>query len=256
MAWVAMKTKTELGRTPEITAYTKYYEHDGMLRAYANRAMFLAVLFGVIACGSLGFAIYVRIQPPTVIRVDKNGEATVVGARSGIDPAAKLALALSADADGAASDSAAPTELEGKAVIRRFLERYLSYTPDSVTRNFAESLNMMTANLRKLTMDKLRADDTVGKIREDQIISDFRIRSIDRSKDAPWSYVIFGVKEIHRVRNGTEVTDRIVGRYNVRLAEEHRTEFNPSGLLVAEYSEQQMVGERDNGLLQQSELNQ
>ena len=251
-----MKTKTELGNNPEIAAYTKYYEHDGMLRAYANRAMYLAILFGVIACGALGFAIYVRVQPPTVIRVDKNGEATVVGARSGIDPAAKLAMALSADAaaDGAASDSAAPTELEGKAVLRRFLERYLSYTPDSVTRNFAESLNMMTANLRKLTMDKLRADDTVGKIREDQIISDFRIRSIDRSKDAPWSYVVFGVKEIHRVKNGTEVTDRIVGRYNVRLAEQRRTEFNPSGLLVAEYSEQQMVGERDNGLLQQSEL--
>lgn len=251
-----MKTKAELGSSPEITAYTKYYEHDGMLRAYANRAMFLAVLFGVIACGSLGFAIYVRIQPPTVIRVDKNGEATVVGARSGTDFTAKLAMALAADAsaDSAASDSAAPTDLEGKAVIRRFLEHYLSYTSDSVTRNFAESLNMMTANLRKLTMDKLRTDDTLGKIRQDQIISDFRIRSIDRSKDAPWSYVAFGVKEIHRVKNGTEVTDRIVCRYNVRLAEEHRTEFNPSGLLVAEYSEQQMVGERDNGLLQQSEL--
>jgi type IV secretory pathway TrbF-like protein len=254
MAWVAMKTKTELSSVPEITAYTKYYEHDGMLRAYANRAMFLAVLFGVIACGSLGFAIYVRVQPPTVIRVDKNGEATVVGGRSGADPTAKLAMALAADADSAASDSAAPTDLEGKAVIRRFLDHYLSYTPDSVTRNFAESLNVMTANLRKLTMDKLRADDTVGKIRDDQIISDFRIRSIDRSKDAPWSYVVFGVKEIHRIKNGTEVTDRIVGRYNVRLAEERRTEFNPSGLLVAEYSEQQMVGERDNGLLQQSEL--
>lgn len=258
MAWIDMKTKAELGSSPEITAYTKYYEHDGMLRAYANRAMFLAVLFGVIACASLGFAIYVRMQPPTVIRVDKNGEATVVGARSGADPTANLAMALAADAatDGAASDSTAPTDLEGKAVIRRFLENYLSYTPDSVTRNFAESLNMMTANLRKLTMDKLRADDTVGKIKQDQIISDFRIRSIDRSKDAPWNYVVFGVKEIHRVKNGTEVTDRIVGRYNVRLAEEHRTEFNPSGLLVAEYSEQQMVGERDNGLRQESELDQ
>src|SRR5208337_3696946 len=241
---------------PEITAYTKYYEHDGMLRAYANRAMFLALLFGVIACGSLGFAIYVRIQPPTIIRVDKDGAATVVGARTASDPTSKLELMLSASATtaDAASDSIAPTDLEGKAVLRRFLQHYLSYTPDSVTRNFAESLNMMTDNLRKLTMDKLRADDTLGKIREDQIISDFRIRSIDRSKDAPWSYVVFGVKEIHRIKNGTEVTDRIVGRYNVRLAEEHRTEFNPSGLLVAEYSEQQMVGERDNGLLQQSEL--
>jgi type IV secretory pathway TrbF-like protein len=251
-----VKAKTELRDVPEITAYTKYYEHDGMLRAYANRAMFLAILFGVIACGSLGFAIYVRIEPPTVIRVDKNGEATVVGRSNRTDPASKLAVALSADAatGDAVPDSIAPTDLEAKAVIRGFLQHYLTYTPDSVTRNFAESLNMMTANLCKLTMDKLRDDDTLGKIRDDQIISDFRIRSIERTKDAPWTYVVFGVKEIHKIKSGTEVTDRIVGRYNVRLAEERRTEFNPSGLLVAEYSEQQMVGERDAGLLQQSEL--
>jgi type IV secretory pathway TrbF-like protein len=241
---------------PEITAYTKYYEHDGMLRAYANRAMFLAMLFGAIACGSLALAIYVRIQPPTIIRVDKNGDATVLGARTATDPTSKLAAVLSVEAatSGAASDSTAPTDLEGKAVLRRFLQHYLSYTPDSVTRNFAESLNMMTANLRKLTMDKLRDDDTIGKIRQDEIISDFRIRSIERSKDAPWTYVAFGVKEVHRIKNGTEVTDRIVGQYNIRLIEEHRTELNPSGLLVAEYSEQQMVGERDNNLLQRSEL--
>jgi len=50
------------------------------------------------------------------------------------------------------------------------------------------------------------------------------------------------------------VTDRIVGQYNLRLVEDRRTELNPSGLLVADYSEQQMVGERDNGLLQRSEL--
>jgi len=248
-----MRTETKSRTDPEITAFTKYYEHDGMLRAYANRAMFLAMLFGVIALGSLGFAIYVRIQPPTIVRVDQNGDATVVGSRSGPDPAARLAGVLSAEA-AAASNSVAPTDLEGRAVLRRFLQHYLSYTPDSVTRNFAESLNMMTANLRKLTMDKLRDDDTIGKIQQDQIISDFRIRSIERSKDAPWSYLVFGVKEIHKIRNGTEVTDRIVGQYSLRLVEERRTELNPSGLLVADYSEQQMVGERDNSLLQRSEL--
>jgi len=250
-----MKTEPRSKTSPEIAAFTKYYERDGMLRAYANRAMFLAMLFAVIALGSLGFAIYVRIQPPTIIRVDKDGDATVVGARSGLDPAARLAGVLSAEAaTAAASDSAAPTDLEGRAVLRRFLQHYLSYTPDSVTRNFAESLNMMTANLRKLTMDKLRDDDTIGRIQQDQIISDFRIRSIERSKDAPWSYMVFGVKEVHRIKNGTEVTDRIVGQYTLRLMEERRTELNPSGLLVADYSEQQMVGERDNSLLQRSEL--
>ena len=247
-----MKTDKKSITNPEILAYTKYYEHDGLLRAYANRAMYLALLFGVIALASLGFAIYVRIQPPTVIRVDKDGEATVVGARLGVNSVSQLAGALAEAAT--TSDSAAPTDLEGRAVLRRFLQHYLSYTPDSVTRNFAESLNMMTTNLRKLTMDKLRDDDTIGKIQQDQIISDFRIRSIERSKDAPWSYAVFGVKEIHKIKNGTEVTDRIVGQYNLRLVEERRTELNPTGLLVADYSEQQMVGERDNGLLQRSEL--
>jgi type IV secretory pathway TrbF-like protein len=75
-----MKTPQSRNDAPEIASFTRYYEHDGMLRAYANRSMFLAILFAVIALSSLGFAIYVRIQPPTVIRVDKDGNAVVVGA--------------------------------------------------------------------------------------------------------------------------------------------------------------------------------
>ena len=128
---------------PEIASFTRYYEHDGMLRAYANRAMFLAILFAVIALSSLAFAIYVRIQPPTVIRVDKDGNAVVVGgARQ--NRTSQLEIALAAQAAGPdvpVSEGVAPTDLEGKAVVRRFLEHYLSYTPDSAPRNLAESLN-------------------------------------------------------------------------------------------------------------------
>jgi hypothetical protein len=96
---------------PEITRCTKYYEHDGMLRAYANRAMLLAMIFGLLAMGSLGFAMYVRIQPPTVIRVDKDGNALVVGGPR----AGKVAtISLSADASSEdASAGVAPTDLEG-----------------------------------------------------------------------------------------------------------------------------------------------
>jgi hypothetical protein len=230
-----------------------------MLRAYANRAMFCSVLFGIIAVAALGFAIYVRILPPTVIRVDQEGEASVVGGTMGGRGATQFASVLSAQ--GAANDGSvaenlgpAPTDMEGKAVVRRFLTQYLSYTPDSVARNLAESLNMMTTNLRTLTMNRLREEDTVGKIRESRIISDFRIRSIESSKESPWMYVVFGVKEVHKMKNGAEVTDRLVEQYTVRLVEERRSEFNPSGLLVAEYSEKQMVGERQNSLLQTSDL--
>ena len=251
-----MRTEKAQNEIPEIARYSRYYEHDGMLRAYANRAMLLAILFALIAVGSLGFAIYVRVQPPTVIRVGKDGNAVVVG-ETRQNRVSQLELTLAAQAaspDTSISDGVGPTDLEAKAVIRRFLEHYLSYTPDSAPRNLAESLNMMTANLRTFTMNKLRDDDTIGKIRQDHIISDFRIRSIEATKNGPWDYVVFGVKEVHKVKDDTEVTDRIVGQYNVRLVEEQRSEFNPSGLLVAEYSEKQMVGERDNGLEQKSAL--
>lgn len=236
-----------MSQPKEIRAYTKYYEHDGMLRAYANRAMVLALLFAFIAIGSMAFAIYVRLQPPTVIRVDKDGNANVVGAaRVG----APRLFSLSAEAEA----EAAPTDLEGRAVVRRFLENYLVYTPDSVDHNFAEALNMMTGNLRSYTFGKLRDDDTVGKIKEDHIISDFTMRSVEHVKNTPWTYVVFGVKEVHRLKTGAEVTDRIVGQYNVRLAEDRRSDLNPSGLRVAEYSEQAMVGDRNNGLVQHSVL--
>jgi type IV secretory pathway TrbF-like protein len=237
---------------PEVSRYTKYYEHDGMLRAYANRAMLLAMIFGVLAMGSLGFAMYVRIQPPTVIRVDKDGNAVVVGG-----PRAGKAATFGLSVDASSADAfagVAPTDLEGRAVVRQFLRRYLVYTPDSVDRNLSEALNMMTANLRVYSMNKLRDEDTVGKIKNDLMISDFEIRSMEHVKGTPWTYTIFGVKEVHRVKNATEATDQIVGRYNVRLVETARSETNPSGLLVAEYGEQQMVGEREGGLLQKSAL--
>ena len=233
---------------PERIQYTKYYEHDGMLRAYANRAMLLAILFGVIALSSLGFAIYVRVQPPTVVRVDENGNATAIGHLPG-QKAATLSM-LSAEA---ATDTA-PSELEAKAIVRSFLQQYLAYTPATVDQNLANALNMMTANLRTYSLGKLRDDDTVGKIKEDRIISEVVIRAIEPVKDLPFTYVAFGVKEIHRVHQRVESTDRIVGRYNVRLVQDSRSESNPSGLLVAEFSEQQMVGERNGDLLQESRL--
>ena len=244
-----MKKTFERTDLPERLQYTRYYEHDGMLRAYANRAMVLAMFFAVIAVASLGFAIYIRIQPATVVRVDADGYATAVASKQGAIKVPSLAtVAVQAAADPG------PTELEAKAVVRRFLENYLAYTPATVEQNFAAALNMMTGNLRTYSLGKLRDDGTVGTIKEDRITSQLRIRTIEAVKNAPWTYMVFGVKEIHRVRQRVESTDRIVARYNVRLVEDGRSETNPAGLLVAEFSEQQMVGERDADLLQQSQL--
>ena len=40
----------------------------------------------------------------------------------------------------------------------------------------------------------------------------------------------------------------------MRLVEDRRTDDNPSGRLVGEYREQQMVGDRESGLVQHSNL--
>lgn len=246
-----MKSQKTTRDLPERLQYTKYYEHDGMLRAYANRAMVMAFLFGSIAVTSLAFAIWVRIQPPTIIRVGENGEASVVGA--GAETAGALSASSSRPTRSPADDIG-PSEIEARALVRSFLEHYLAYTPATVDQNLARALNMMTANLRAYTLGKLRDEDIVGKIKVDRIISQLSIRTIEPVDGAPWTFVIFGVKEIHRVRQGVESTDRIVGRYNIRLVEDRRSETNPSGLLVAEFSEQQMVGDRDNELLQESHI--
>jgi hypothetical protein len=241
-----MKKPNESLDLPEKLRYSKYYEHDGMLRAYANRSMFLAVMFGIIAMGSLAFAVYVRSQPPTVIRVDRDGEASF------IKPEKESGGSTRTSSQSGAGDDAKPTEVEAKAVVRRFLRLYLNYDTASVDRNFAEALNLMTANLRRYTLNKLRDDDVVGTIKEKQMISNFRIRSIEPVKDNPYTLTAFGVKELHQLKDGRETTDRIVSRHNIRLVSDRRSEENPSGLLVAEYWEQQMVGERNNELLQES----
>jgi hypothetical protein len=238
-----MKNRMARTELPERLQYTKYYEHDGLLRAYANRAMVMAFLFAGIAVASLAFAIYVRVQPPTVIRVDSEGISSSVGKSGPTVAAAQVSV-----------DGTAPTELEAKALVRNFLEHYLAYTPGTVDQNFAGSLNLMTANLRSYTLGKLRDDDTVGKIKQDRITSLLKIRTIDPVKGSPWTYLAFGVKEIHRLRGRVESTDRIVGRYDIRLIQDRRSESNPSGLLVAQFSEQQMVGERDDDQLQQSRI--
>ena len=66
------------GRSVSI-ARPKYYEMDGALRANANRAWLLAFLTIPIALLAIGFAIFVRMQPPTVIRIGPNGDASVAG---------------------------------------------------------------------------------------------------------------------------------------------------------------------------------
>lgn len=228
---------------PEKLKYSRYYEHDGALRAYANRAMLLGFLCVPLAMVAVAMAAYVRLQPPTVVRVDSAGLASVVGQTATL---AKLPASI---AQGAGAE---PTDLERRAFLRLFLERYLNFSPDSVNRNWADGLNMMTANLRRVTLNAIEKDNTVGKIRDEQITSVFHLRSIEPAKDDPLTFTVFGVKEVHRVRDHHEATDKLVGEYHIRLITEQRSEQNPGGLLIAEYGERLIEGERRDALAQET----
>jgi hypothetical protein len=235
------KRETEDKEGPQKLRYSRYYEHDGALRAYANRAMILAFLCVPTTLLALGFAVYVRLQPPTVVRVDPNGDATVVGR---VKP--EITIVRGQDSE--------PSEFEKRAFVRRFLERYLDFSASNVSRNWAEGLNMMTANLRRTAFAGMQKENTVGKIQEDQTTSEFQLRSLETAKDDPLAYVAFGVKELHHLHNQNESIDKVVSEFHVRLVQEKRSEANPSGLLVGEYWERIIEGEKRNWVLQQASL--
>jgi hypothetical protein len=48
--WLRRKSPSKEADIPEKLRYSRYYEHDGALRAYANRAMVLAFLCVPILC--------------------------------------------------------------------------------------------------------------------------------------------------------------------------------------------------------------
>ena len=243
--------KRHATEVPEKVRYTKYYQHDGALRAYANRMMWFGISAVMISFVLALLFFWVRVQPPTVIRIAANGDATVV---SGVATAPRGPLGFMNALAASSAPGEQPTDIEGRAVVRKFLESYLTYTPTTMEQNWANTLNMMTHNLRTVTLNQLRDQDIVSKVQDDQITSTFKIRSLESVKGQPWTYVAFGVKEVHSIHNKMESTDRLVTRYNVRLLQTERSERVPSGLMVAEYGESQMVGEKDNNLVQSSVL--
>lgn len=238
--WLKKTDPKEKEQAPEKLRHSRYYEHDGALRAYANRAMLLAFICVPTTLLAVAMAAYVRLQPPTVIRVDASGTAVAVDSKL----AAKSPLLISQGA------SAEPSDFEKTAFVRLFLQRYLNFSPDSVNRNWADGLNMMTSNLRRATLSAIEKDNVVGKIQDDQITSVFHMRSLEPTKDDPLSFTAFGVKEVHHVRDHQETSDKLVGEFHIRLITERRSEANPSGLLIAEYGERLIEGERRDAIAQ------
>ena len=228
--------KTDIVATDEAAlTRPKYYEMDGALRANANRAWLLAFLTIPIALLAIGFAVFVRLQPPTVIRIGPNGDVSTLG---------KPAKGTVTDLATAGTD-----QFLDEAFVKRFLGSYLNFSPADVDDHWASSLNMMTRNLRAFTLKAMADDNTRGKIDDGQIQSAFHLREIETVSGEPLTFLVYGVKDVHHLANGTETTDHLVNEYRVRLIADKRSDVNPDGLWIADYSERPIDGERRDRIL-------
>ena len=213
----------------------KYYEVYGQQIADGNRAWILSFVMAAVALISVGMAVFVRIQPPTVIRYGADGEPVVLGKYS-------HGPAVLADAPGADA-------FLNQAFAKRFLTSYLNYSPATVDERWAASLNMMTRNLRNYTIKMMKDQNVRGKIDDDQMQSVIHLHEIDPTPGDPLSFTAYGVKEVHHLKDGSETTDRLVNEYRIRIIADRRSESNPDGLWIAEYGERSLDGERRDQIL-------
>jgi hypothetical protein len=222
----------------------KFYEMDGALRAYSNRSLVIAGLMGVTALVAVIGFLFVRMQPPTVIKVNSAGEAQVLSPYGTSSHLGVLPAVL------ASARSAGPDEYEKQAFIKQFLGHYLTYDPHTLGQNWADAMNMMTSNLRHAALGKMQQDNTVGKLEEEQAMSALKVKNLEPSKEDPLTYEAFGVRTVHRMVNDHETIDKLVEQYHVRLVSMERSAENPDGLLVGEYWSKQIEGEKRDAVLE------
>jgi hypothetical protein len=226
----------------------RFYEMDGALRAYSNRSIVIAGVMGLVALVAVVGFLFVRMEPPTVIRVNSQGEASVITPYRG----AKARFLPSVLA--ASSPNAAPDDYEKQAFVKSFLVHYLNYDPHTLSQNWADAMNQMTTNLRRSALTAMEQNDTVGKLEDEQGSSTFKLSHIEESKDESLTYTAFGVRTVRSMNNEHELINQLVEEYHIRLINIERSADNPSGLLIGEYWSKQIEGEKRDAVLADSML--
>src|SRR5260370_34469068 len=113
-----MTTAKTITSDSELAARPKYSEPYGAEIASGNRAWVLAALMSAVALLSLAMLFFVRMQPPTIIRIGPTGEAVVVGKPGSATQNNSAASGRDAFLD--------------QAFVKRFLANYLNYSPANV----------------------------------------------------------------------------------------------------------------------------
>jgi type IV secretory pathway TrbF-like protein len=225
-----------------------YWDFAGQITARLNQTFVLlgGVTLVAVAEAVCIFVLVRQVQHPPIFHVHPNGEVTVAGAQSDGPPPPRVHFLPTTEMP--------PDEVQIHHFLRVFLTKYLSYTPATADANLAAAFNMMTLNLRQASLKKMRDENEFEKIQEQRIVSNFSLVRIDPLRDVNLAYSVLGVREVHHLEGGKETVSKIVAHYNVRLAPAMRTEFDSSGLRVADFWEEQVLGEQDNQLNQPDDL--
>ncbi|MFL6446724.1 MAG: hypothetical protein ACJ746_03425 [Bryobacteraceae bacterium] len=237
-------------KSTKITRSYHYWDFNGQLQARLNLAFgIIAVLaLVVIVQGGGLFYAFRRIAHPPILKENPDGSVTVANVRVTGPVSSSIRLLPAAEIR--------PDDVAIKFFIRKFLNKYLSYQPATADGSLADAFNMMTLNLRQASMKKMRQDGEFDKIQAQRIVSNFSVIRIDPVNGVNLAYTVLGVREIHHIEDGKETSARIVAHYNLRLAPVARTERDASGLRVAEFYEEAVMGEESKDVAQPDGLMQ
>ena len=211
-----------------------FYEADAAVKTMGNRALVVAGIAVLCALLAVGAFLFAYMRPPTVIRILPNGTAQVISGSSRlVDNAVPSVLRSVATEE-------APTSDEKENYVRTFVTDYMNYDAHSLTSNWSTALNMMTTNLRTAAVGQFRKNNTIGELEQDNVRSALTITSVQQDSSDPYTYHVYGVRTVNKTVGNTAHEVKLVEAYQVKLTTTKRTVDDPSGLLVADFSIQQI----------------
>lgn len=211
-----------------------FYQADAAVRTMGNRALVVAGISAVCSVLAVGGFLFTYMRPPTVIRILPNGKATVISGSSRLASNAIPSVLRNVE------DSEAPTADEKENYVRTFVSDYMNYDAHTLTSNWATALNMMTDNLKSAALAQFRKSNTVGELEQDSVRSALTITAVQQDSTDPFMYHVYGVRTVNKTVHNNAQETRLVEAYQVKLTTTKRTVDDPSGLLVADFSIQQI----------------
>lgn len=195
----------------------RYYEVFGDLEAQCAFLKLMTLLLLSLLFLSLFGAFVLSRRPPFVIRVDEVGRASVV-----------------ADLE----TNNAPSEPEIFNFSRHFIKRFREMNSYTLSRDMAESMNLMSERYQKVARRDLFESGFLAKFGETGLYTkiEFKEEEIERVTPEYVRVSVIGVRTILNY-NDPEQRDSSLFKAELLLKKVQRTRAAPWGLLLEDYKE-------------------